>query len=408
MIPSSARMMTRLRGWLAPAPDSAVGNALRRGKSPWIDSVHLLWSIWVFITPLFNGGYTWKWVGITCATYPVFLLLYAMTLLAPRRTSQFHALGMAAMGIVLLPVYPGGFSYFIFGCVMLRTSNTRYIVRHMLRLMLLNAVFVGVAWRVGYPWQALIWVPIMTLIIGIIVNVERINQEKDAALKLSHDEVRRLAALAERERIGRDLHDLLGHTLSLVALKSELAGKLIERDPVAARREMEETANVAREALAQVRSAVIGIRAVGIAAEMASARLLLELDGVAFDYTLPPLQLPPDCEMAMAMALREAVTNIQRHARARAATAAFEITGDTIVMRVHDDGRGGNVTPGNGLGGMRERIEVLGGRLRVQSDRASGTTLEACLPLRKASGSVGIDPPMPAIHGGPGLDSAAA
>ena len=82
----------------------------------------------------------------------------------------------------------------------------------------------------------------MTLVIGTIFSVEHMSQEKDAALKLSHDEVRRLAALAERERIGRDLHDLLGHTLSLVALKSELAGKLLERDPQAARREIDEVA----------------------------------------------------------------------------------------------------------------------------------------------------------------------
>ncbi|MEE7546994.1 sensor histidine kinase, partial [Xanthomonas sp. Kuri4-1] len=75
-------------------------------------------------------------------------------------------------------------------------------------------------------------------------------------LRLSQDEVRRLAATAERERIGRDLHDLLGHTLSLVALKSDLAGRLLERDPAAARREIDEVSRVSREALAQVRRAV--------------------------------------------------------------------------------------------------------------------------------------------------------
>ncbi len=109
------------------------------------------------------------------------------------------------------------------------------------------------------------------------------SQRKRAQLQLSHDEVRRLAALAERERIGRDLHDLLGHTLSLVALKSELAGKLVERDPQAARRELAEVTRVARDALSQVRSAVTGIRAAGLASELASARLLLESDGVSFE-----------------------------------------------------------------------------------------------------------------------------
>src|SRR6476620_4119392 len=120
----------------------------------------------------------------------------------------------------------------------------------------------------------MVYIPVTTFIIGIIVNVEHLSQEKDAALKLSHDEVRRLAATAERERIGRDLHDLLGHTLSLITLKLELARKLAERDPARAARELEEAERVARPALAEVRSAVTGIRSADLAAELASARLL--------------------------------------------------------------------------------------------------------------------------------------
>src|SRR3546814_9754830 len=109
----------------------------------------------------------------------------------------------------------------------------------------------------------------MTLIIGITVNVESMAHEKDAALQLSHDEVRRLAATAERERIGRDLHDLLGHTLSLITLKLELSRKLFERDPTASKRELEDAEAVARNALAEVRCPVTGIRAADLAAELA-------------------------------------------------------------------------------------------------------------------------------------------
>src|ERR1051325_4616685 len=104
--------------------------------------------------------------------------------------------------------------------------------------------------------------------------------QQQMALRRSNDEVMRLATLAERERIGRDLHDLLGHTLSLITLKSELANKLFERDPSAARREIADVERVARDALAQVRHAVTGIRAAGLAAELASAKLLLESNGV--------------------------------------------------------------------------------------------------------------------------------
>jgi two-component system sensor histidine kinase DesK len=370
----------RLPHWLSPAPDSAIAQSQRHGRSPWLHGVHLLWSIWVFTTPLFAGGYSWRWAWLTLASYPLFLLLFAMTLLAPRRTCHRYALAMIGLSMALLPLYPSGISYFVFGCVMLRSGRRRF-VPYLLQIVALNIVFVTLAHWVGYPWPALVWLPVMTLVIGTIVSVDHMNQEKDAALKLSHDEVRRLAALAERERIGRDLHDLLGHTLSLVALKSELAGKLVERDPKGARRELDEVTRVAREALTQVRSAVTGIRAAGIAAELASARLLLELDGVAFRYALAPVALPPALETVLAMTLREAVTNIQRHARAASASATFEIVGSQVVLRVIDDGRGGTIAPGNGLCGMRERIEALGGRLRVDSAPARGTTVEASLPL---------------------------
>jgi two-component system sensor histidine kinase DesK len=264
----------------------------------------------------------------------------------------------------------------------------------------------GFAATIGGPlWQRLGWLaamlggllveivllgyPVFVFLVTVIVAVAVFfgnhhfleSQRKRAQLQLSHDEVRRLAALAERERIGRDLHDLLGHTLSLVALKSELAGKLIERDPQAARRELGEVTRVARDALSQVRSAVTGIRAAGVASELASARLLLESDGVNFRYELAPLALPPEVEVVLAMTLREAVTNIQRHARARNAHARLSAQADEAVLRIEDDGRGGAITPGNGLSGMRERLEALGGRLRVDSAPGRGTRIDAHVPL---------------------------
>jgi two-component system, NarL family, sensor histidine kinase DesK len=375
-------MMGTLIRWFQPAPDSAVANVVRRGKSPWTDAVHLMWSIWVFALPALGGGhYDARWLWLTLASYPLFLLLYARTLLAPRRRSPLYAYAMAALGIGLLAWYPSGISYYVFGCVMLRTGSGRFLLSLLPRLVALNAVFVAVALHIGYPPQVLFWMPAMTIILGIVINVERVGHEKDAALKLSHDEVRRLAALAERERIGRDLHDLLGHTLSLVALKSELAARLLDSDAGAARRELAEVGRVARDALAQVRSAVTGIRSAGLAAELASARLLLETDRIAFDYVLAPVALPPEIEQVLALSLREAVTNIQRHARARSARAELAVDGGDVVLDIRDDGRGGAMSPGNGLCGMRERIEALGGRLRVESMPGRGACIEARLPL---------------------------
>lgn len=381
--------MTRpLPRWLTPAPDSITAHTLRMGRSPWTDVVHIVWSVWVFITPAMSGGaygYTLRWLLLTLVSYPLFLWLYAMTLVASPRKSMWYAAGMIALCLALLPWYPSGLSYFVFGCVMLQPCRSRSIIGYLGLLAVLNAVLMSYAHWLGYPWQALVWMPMVTAIIGVIVAVERINRDRDAALKLSHEEVRRLASLAERERIGRDLHDLLGHTLSLVALKSDLAGRLLERDPAAARREIDEVSRVSRDALAQVRRAVSGIRAAGIAAELASAKLLLETDGVAFDYHFDEpfgnRALPPGVESALALTVREAATNIQRHARAQHAQARFGMEGGDAVLRIDDDGRGGAILPGNGLSGMRERIEGVHGSLRIDAGRGRGTRVEVRVPL---------------------------
>lgn len=370
-----------LARWFKPAPDSAVADMVRRLKSPWTDGVHLLWSIWVFLTPLFGSGYTPRWILITSLSYPVFIALYAKTLLAPRRTSYWYALGMIALCLVLMPVYPAGISYFVFGCVMLRTFHNRFLFGYLVQILLLDIAFLAVALSSGYPLQAMVWVPAMTFIIGIIVNVERASQEKDVALKLSHDEVRRLAATAERERIGRDLHDLLGHTLSLITLKLELSRKLFDRDPEASRREVEEAERVARHALAEVRSAVTGIRATDLAAELASARLMLESSMVHLEYETPP-GLPPEVERGLALVVREAATNITRHARATRAQIEFACDGGAIQLRIADNGNGGIAADGNGLSGMRERVAALGGTLSIDSPKGQGTRLLVRVPVK--------------------------
>jgi two-component system sensor histidine kinase DesK len=392
---------TWLRQHFTPAPDSAAAFDIRRGKSPWTGGIHLLWSLWIFLTPLFGEGYNWRWGALTLLSYPVFLWLYVKVIVGPRRHGWRYALAMAVLSLLLLRWYPSGLSYFVFGCVMLRVSGQRpRFVTYALQLLAMNLVYVAVAAWIGYPSSLWLWVPVMTFVIGTIINVEHASQEKDAALALSQDEVRRLAATAERERIGRDLHDLLGHTLSLITLKLELSRKLFERDPARAKHEMEDAERVAREALAQVRSAVTGIRATDLAAELASAKLLLETTRVQLDYAPPPQGLPPEVERGLALVLREAVTNISRHAQALQAQVEFVREDNAVQLRICDNGRGGVSADGNGLSGMRDRVRELGGSLSVDSPRAGGTQLlvrvplvwrEPLLPLR-AVGAVGVLP----------------
>ncbi|KAF1705958.1 two-component sensor histidine kinase [Pseudoxanthomonas sacheonensis] len=343
----------------------------------WFPWINLVWSVWLFVTPFYATEYYPDWLWPTLASYAVFLLLF----------HRFHYgrhrlpinLAIAALGFVLLPYNPGSQSYIIYACAFFPFCMGAR--KAMLAILALLAAY-ATAWHAAH-------IPMIYMssgvIAGVVVGLFNIGMRQklrsEARLRLSHEEVRRLAALAERERIGRDLHDLLGHTLSLVALKSNLASRLIGHDPEAARKEMDDVSDVARDALAQVRRAVSGIRAAGLAAELASARLLLESDGVRFKYEMSEVALSAEQETVLALAVREAVTNIQRHARAAGASVSLRSADRQVSLRIQDDGRGGAIVPGNGLCGMRERIESLGGRLRVDATPGQGTCVEVTLPL---------------------------
>lgn len=363
------------------APDSLAARSMRKGKSPCVDAVHLLWSAWLFFTPIWTSeGWSARWVLFTLGTYPIFLVLYYKSVVASKATARSYALGMVLLSLGLLYWYPGGLTYFVYGCVMLRVCRMDFRL-YLAWLTALNGCLLLETWLLGYPWQGIWSIPLTSFIIGIIINAERTSEEKDAELQLSHDEVRRLAATAERERIGRDLHDLLGHTLSLITLKLELSRRLFDRDIEAAKREVVEAEKVARHALAEVRSAVTGIRAADLAAELASAKLLLESSGVRLDYEHPPTDLPADIERGLSLILREAATNIARHAQAHSATIRWHREHSSVRMTISDDGRGGLDHDGNGLSGMRERVRALHGALTIESPRRQGTRLNVSAPV---------------------------
>lgn len=368
--------------WLRPAPDSLVGRALQRGRPVWAEFVHLAWTIWVFIVPVFTPqGYDARWWLLTALSYPLFVGLYCGVMLLPVRWMHAGALGMVALCLLLVPWYPSGMSYFVFGCIFLGHGRWRGWWGYPLALLAVNLLFVATTRYFGYPWTAMVWMPVTTLATGMVVQLQRSLECKDQALLLSQEEVRRLAATAERERIGRDLHDLLGHTLSLVALKADLAGKLLSREPDAARREIDELGEVARQALAEVRRAVTGMRAVRFTAELAAAKVLLQGHGTALELAgSDPAALPPELETVLALCLREALTNVHRHARARRVQVLLELDEAGCRLQVEDDGRGGALRPGNGLAGMRERLQLLGGQLRLEPALPRGTRLVAELP----------------------------
>jgi two-component system sensor histidine kinase DesK len=222
------------------------------------------------------------------------------------------------------------------------------------------------------------------VVVITLTNLYFAEQEKaNAKLRLAHEEIEHLATVAERERIARDLHDLLGHTLTVIALKSELAGKLVMTDPAAAASEISDIQQTSRKALAEVREAVLGYRSQGLAAEVDRARKTLAAANITLVCDGLPNELPIAEETVLSLAVRESVTNIMRHSEATECYMQFRFRDGRLHLTVQDNGKGGILEEGFGLRGMRERVEALGGKLSIESD--TGTLLRIDLPQTRTA-----------------------
>ncbi len=223
-----------------------------------------------------------------------------------------------------------------------------------------------------------------TIGIGILMmgfaRVVRSNEE----LLEAREELARLAVAEERLRFSRDLHDLLGHSLSVIVLKAELAERLLPADAEGAARHVGDVRDVARAALGEVRDAVSGYRQPTLAAELAGARAALEAAGIAPELDEAEIALPPEAEAVLAWAVREGTTNVIRHSGAGSCRIAVSPGPAEASAEIVDDGHGSAGGSGHGLDGLRERVEHLAGRLEAGTAPGGGFRLRVTVPIAAA------------------------
>lgn len=241
------------------------------------------------------------------------------------------------------------------------------------------AASVAVAMLTGMAWYFVLMFGVFEMMVAIGKISGMSLGEKHADLLRAQEEVRRLSTEAERERIARDLHDLLGRTLTLIALKADLAVKLSARDPAAAEREMKDVAEAARGGLSDVRAAVAGMNDAGLARELESSRSALQAAQIRCEIVGEDLAERAANGAVLAMALREAVTNVIRHAGAAHCRILLGEEDGGVSVTIIDDGQGGRFREGAGLTGMRARLAAAGGRLSIHVD-GSGTRIAAAIP----------------------------
>ncbi|GLX00067.1 histidine kinase [Microtetraspora sp. NBRC 16547] len=219
-----------------------------------------------------------------------------------------------------------------------------------------------------FPWTNRLWVWIWRL-------AEEAHAGREAQA--------RLAVAEERLRFARDLHDLVGHQLSAIAVKSELAVRLSDADAAAAKDEMAEVRGLARTALRELRETVRGYRRLDLNAELAAVRGVLEAAGVSCRLHLPYREVPEDVAPVFAWVVREAATNVLRHSSASRCDITVRHSEEAAVLEVRNDGvtRRAVEDIGSGLAGMGERLAAVGGTLTARPTGSGEFVLRAVAPL---------------------------
>jgi two-component system, NarL family, sensor histidine kinase DesK len=241
------------------------------------------------------------------------------------------------------------------------------------------------------------WLVLPTVALGLWATAFVRQVAAVAELRVAREEITRLAVAEERLRFARDLHDLLGHSLSLITLKSELAGRLLPAAPEKARTEVQDIEDVARQALREVREAVAGYRQPTLDEELTGAREMLEAAGIACRIENRTGVLPVATDAVLAWAVREGATNVIRHSRARNCKILLSRDGEEIHAEITDDGRGSGENDGeaigSGLSGLAERVAAIGGDLEARSLTEGGFRLHISLPASRPDDSLAGEHP---------------
>jgi two-component system, NarL family, sensor histidine kinase DesK len=345
----------------------------------WGPLIWLAYSGFYFVQPVLDHFTLDRWL-LTLLGFAIFLILYFGIFWLERPRAIVHIGGIVLLGVLFIPYNGGAASFFIFAAAFVPFVVTTQ-AKAVASMFAIVAVAAIEGWLLHIQFVTLFWATVFPLIVGgsniFFAERNRMNRK----LRKANEEIENLAKVAERERIARDLHDVLGHTLSVITLKSELAGKLIDRDPERAGKEIREVEQISRQALTDVRDAIRGYRSQGLVAELAQAKTTLETAGLTVQCdAATTVKLPAVQESVLSLAVREAVTNVVRHARAHTCRMRLDQQNGTCRLEIHDDGCGASNGEGNGLRGMRERVEMLGGTL--QRNTEAGTTLTITLPLK--------------------------
>ncbi|HET6357129.1 sensor histidine kinase [Streptomyces sp.] len=365
-------------------------------------AVKLLWiCIWLAfmgapVSDLLRGEHTARttalgWLGLVSFVAVYLVLVYRHTSKPVARTIAHVTLAVLFALAAVLTLSLGSAWLVLFVYVSVSAGATLPLNQARVIIPGITAAMVLIGLKTDNPGDVLPAVVIPALLGGFALTGVRQMVVTTKALREARATVAQLAANEERLRLARDLHDLLGHSLSLITLKSELAGRMLPGQPERAAQQIADIEKVSRQALVDVREAVTGYRRPTLPGELAGARTALAAAGITAEVPADAPEIAEQQEAALAWSLREAVTNVVRHSGAHRCVVALTprqtLDGPVLELTVQDNGRGGSAAFGNGLTGLSERITDVGGTVDTGSGRGSqgGFTLTVRVPLGSAS-----------------------
>lgn len=342
------------------------------GLSPYINLI--------FLSLLFGNLYYSPVYGVEAAIMVVglclFFAVYFRSFWADDKEIKFLIGAVCGISVVLSEINLGGSVVFVYAAGMCGLISNHNTAKQCFRLVIAFIVIYSLV----TSKSSYFWIP--ALFMSISIGLLNLNQ---IALKRSREEIAVLAKIAERERISRDLHDLLGHSLSVITIKSELASKMLEMgQPVEkVRAEVQSVEQLSRETLAQVRNAVKGYNQATINEELQQAKVATDAAGIRLITEISALSLPTNVESELALIIREAITNVIRHANTSKAWVRIEQDDTQLILSVSDEGQMESHHNASGMSNMLTRIENLNGKMTVLNRPHTQLKFEFALPLNK-------------------------
>jgi len=322
-----------------------------------------------------------------------FLVLYFHSYWVNNQYVIYHIVAIILIGTLAALFTPTASTFFIYaGAFCSRLKPLKYAVTILIASIMWIA---AISWFFSFVVYFYIPTLTFTLIVGLLNIYQYALHQNKQQLILSRKETQRLAQVAERERIARDLHDLIGHTFSVITLKADLAGRLLDKgqdkDLEKARIEIKQLEDISRDALSQVREVVSGYRTSDLLSELANAKNVFSSVDIEFYYQFEnideqQIELDSTGNKELAIVLRELVTNIIKHAKATQVTATIKHKNGKIVLAIQDNGQGfkNSQHKGFGIKGIEERIQKLKGFVSIKTGgEYTGTLSEIGLPMTK-------------------------